>query len=163
MLSRPRNRGETSDRDTHLRDQFEREKRRKYGIMFWLFYAELMTTSVSAMRDNYRATTMADFPYGNVGHDPYRTRRCVKISSTMPICSKMAYKDMWLPNFMQHESISEFLLSVLTCAYFSLRRSRGANRNMESLGQSQLSPRVTKVHMLTVHARLSPESARYTK
>merc|ERR1711935_470415 len=96
-----------SDRDTHLRDQIEKEKRRKYGIMFWLFYAELMTTSVSAMRDNYRATTMTDFPYGNVGHDPYRTRRCVKISSTMPICSKMAYKDMWLPNFMQHESISE--------------------------------------------------------
>ena len=72
-----------------------------------------VTTTVSMISaSNYRATTMTDFPYGNVGHDPYRTRRCVKISSTMPICNKMAYKDMWLPNFMQHESISK--LTILT-------------------------------------------------
>ena len=97
--------------------------------MFWLFYAELMTTSVSAMRDNYRATTMTDFPYGNVGHDPYRTRRCVKISSTMPICSKMAYKDMWLPNFMQHESISEFFVLMNLWLFFLLIKAKSRSKS----------------------------------
>ena len=28
----------------------------------------------------------------------------------MPICNRMEYKDMWLPNFMEQESLSMLIL-----------------------------------------------------
>lgn len=77
-------------------------------IYLWLY----LIVKILAQRRNgntytFRPNTVTDYPYGNEGVDPYRTQKCVKISSSMPICNRMEYKDMWLPNFMEQESLKE--------------------------------------------------------